>query len=244
MGRTLIAASAFLVWLGPALGQPEPDRAGQRAPTSRAQPQREALQRELEQILAQPDFREAMRSGGQDSRDLAQWLAGRLRALFARLGGLHQTNYAVFLVTVIVLTVLLIALLFHISYTIARALRSAGKAREGPAQAPAARAKTADELRREADALEAKGEFREAIRALYLALIRALQARGMLPRATSRTNWEYVRQVQVYPQVAAALQPFTETFDAKWYGRRPASAEEVERCRAWYEAALREEETP
>ncbi|MBM3473551.1 MAG: DUF4129 domain-containing protein [Armatimonadetes bacterium] len=244
MGRTLIVASALLVLLAPALGQSEPGRTADGLPLSDAQPRREALERELRQILDQPDFKRAMRGSEEDPRAAMRRLLLRLQRLFARLGGLQQTNYGAFLVSVIVLSVLLIGLLAHITYTITRALRSAGRARGGPAPPPPARAKSADELRREAEALAARGEFREAIRSLYVALIRALQARGVLSRAASRTNWEYVRQLDTHPQVAAVLQPFTETFDAKWYGRRPASAEEMERCRAWFEAALREVETP
>jgi len=244
MGRALITASALLVLLTPAVGQSEHGRTGESPDASRTQPRREALERELQQILAQPDFRRAMRAGGEGSRDLRQWLLLRLRRLFDRLGGLHETNYALFVVAVTVGSVLLIGLLAHIIYTMSRALRGAGRPPGGPSQFAPARAKTADDLRREADALAARGEFREAIRALYLALIRALQARGLLSRATSRTNWEHLRQLHAHPQLTAVLQPFTETFDAKWYGQRPANADEVERCRAWFEAALREVDTP
>jgi len=243
MVRALTTTSALLLLLAPAFGQLGHGKAGQDAPASPAQPSRAALDRQLREILAQPEFERAMRAGNQDSRDLRQWLLTRLRRLFDRLGGLHETNYALFLVTVGALTILLVALLAHITYTIVRALRSAGRPSARPQAAPT-RPQTADDLRREAEALAARGEFRDAIRVFYLALIRALQVRGVLSRASSRTNWEHLRQLHAHPELAAVLKPFTETFDAKWYGRRPASAGEVERCREWFETALREVDTP
>ncbi len=213
-----------------------------RDPQRPPRPTREALERELQQILAQPDFRRAMRAGDQDARSLSQWLALQLRRLFARLGGLHETNYALFLVSVIVGSAILLALLSHIGYSLARALRRAQASSPGPTRPVRRRPQTPDDLRREAEALAGQGLYREAVRSLYLALIRSLQLRGLLPHAASQTNAEHLHLLRDRASLIAAIRPFTGTYDSRWYGQRPASADDVSRCREWYEAALREVE--
>jgi len=205
-------------------------------------PSREALDRDLHDILARPDFRRAMRGGGQDPRNVGQWLLLHLRRLLDRLGGLQETNYGLFLVAVIVGTVLLAALLAHITYTVARALRTAGKPGAAKAKVIREGPKTPDDLRRQAEGLASRGDYREAVRLLYVALIRGLQLKGVLPRTSAHTNWEHLHQLRARPDLVAVVRPFTETFDAKWYGRRPAEAADVDRCRGWLDAALREVE--
>jgi hypothetical protein len=222
---------------------PAPAQGPDSAPThkggaSLAPPSREALQRSLDEILARPDYRRAMRGGGGSLRDLLL----RLRRLLERLGGLHETNHALFIVAVTVGCLLLVVLLGHIAYTLVRALRKPGGPRSGPDRVVRERPKTPAELCREAEELAARGEFREAVRSFYLALTRSLQLAGLLPRTTSQTNWERVQHLRDHAVLLAIVQPFTEVFDAKWYGQRPASAEDVERCRGWLEAALQEVE--
>jgi hypothetical protein len=205
-----------------------------------ASPRREALDRELQQILAAPDFQRAMRGGDEDSLNPAEWLRLQVRRLLERLGGLHQTNYALFLVSVSVLVAVLLALLAHITYTLVRALRRPSGERSGPARPAPSPPQSPEDLRRQADELAARGEFREAVRALYLALLRSLQLKGVLPRTRSQTNAENLRALRGCLTLLASVQPFTETYDSRWYGRRPAGPEDVARCREWLEAALRE----
>jgi len=230
---------AFLSAILPSLAS-----AQTRAADAPAAPGSQALERELQRVLAEPDFQRGMRAGGQDSRDLGRWLLLQLRRLLDRLGGLHQTNYALFLVSVIVGSAVLLALLAHIAYTLVRALRRSGRPAAGTDGAPRERPQTPDDLRRRADELAERGEFREAVRALFLALIRSLQLKGLLPRSGSQTNAENLRRLRDHVGLVAVVRPFTETFDSRWYGRRPTSAQDVSRCREWFEAALREVEGP
>jgi hypothetical protein len=241
--KLLVAACAVALLSVPA---PAQTAGGAGAPTSEvgaspAPPSREALQWNLDEILARPDYRRAMRGGGGGSlRDLLL----RLRRLLERLGGLHETNHALFVVAVTVGCLLVVVLLGHIAYTLVRALRKPGGPRSGPGRVVRERPRTPEELCREADELAERGEFRQAVRSFYLALTRSLQLAGLLPRSTSQTNWERVQHLRDHAALVAIVQPFTEVFDAKWYGQRPASAEDVERCRGWFEAALQEVEAP
>ena len=76
----------------------------------------------------------------------------------------------------------------------------------------------------EADALAARGEYRLAVRALYLAVLSALHRRGAIDYDPSRSNWDYVR---AFKGEGGALPPFRELtlrFDFAWYGRRGGDA--------------------
>lgn len=231
-----------LSWAGP-----QPAEAQARNPShtadARDAPAREALDARVKEILSRPDYERAMRGSRRDARDAIRWLLLRLRRFLGRLGGLHETNYALFVVAVTAGLALLIAILIHITYTIVQALKPGTRptAREGSATAPPPLSPSA--LIRQAEDLAARGDHRSAIRSLYLALIRSLQMRGVLPRAASQTNWEQVAHLESKPALVALVRPFARTFDEKWYGGRAADADDVARCHRWLEQTLREVET-
>ncbi len=208
-----------------------------------ASPSRQALDSRLQKILQRPDYRHALQAGGTDPRALIRWLWLQLRRVLARLGGLQETNYALFLVAVIAGLALLIPLLAHIIYTLVRFF-----GRHQPVEAALAagdrlpRPLSPADLIREAERHAAEGQYREAVRSLYLALNRDLQLRGLLPRTSSQTNWECLINLSSMPQVLALMRPFTQTFDEKWYGGRAANADDVSRCRGWLEAVRQEVE--
>ncbi len=236
----LAAQAALLVVAAHAPAQPaeSPPAEPVRPALRPAVPERELLDAKLEEILARPDFRRAMRGGGHDPRNVGQWLLLRLRQLLGRLGGLHETNYGLFLVAVVVGSVLLIAILAHIAYTFLQAFRPRGKPRRDARRAPESSSVEPSALIERADQLATQGDHRSAVRNLYLALIRSLQMKGVLPRTASQTNWEQLRHLAGRPGLAAIVRPFTRTFDEKWYGGRPADGGDVTRCRKWLQEAL------
>jgi hypothetical protein len=209
--------------------------------TGSALPDRPALDRELRAILERPDFQRAMRGSSQDPRDVGEWIAEQLRRLFGRLGGLHEANYGLFLIFVVTGTALVLALGAHIAYTIAQAFRRRPAPRREAPPRPESRL-SPERLRREADQAATRGEYREAVRLLYLALVRTLQVQALLPRTSSRTNREHLAYLQARPGLLAVVAPFTETFEGKWYGQRAACAEDVQQCREWLAAAEEEAE--
>jgi hypothetical protein len=50
-----------------------------------------------------------------------------------------------------------------------------------------------DELRQRADGFAASGDFRQALRHLYLSLLLELDSGGVWRYDTRRTNWEHIR---------------------------------------------------
>lgn len=75
------------------------------------------------------------------------------------------------------------------------------------------------------------GDYRSAIRQLYLATLLILDQRGRLKYDPTLTNREYLRQAAQDPRTFTALEPIVETFDRAWYGFEPISAQEFEKYR-------------
>jgi hypothetical protein len=90
-------------------------------------------------------------------------------------------------------------------------------------------------LWRHADALASSGSFREAVRALYLAVLAHLHRQQLIRFEPTRTNGEYVRQVrfseQAPPELHESFQRLTNLFETAWYGERPCESGDYRSCR-------------
>ncbi len=90
-----------------------------------------------------------------------------------------------------------------------------------------AAARTAAEYRAEADRLAVRGEYKEAVRARFRAIIRELEERAVLDPRPGRTAGEIAREAgDVVPAIAAEVRSAAATFDAAWYGRLPTGQPE------------------
>ena len=69
-----------------------------------------------------------------------------------------------------------------------------------------------------ADALAAKGEYRDAIRHLYLALLSRLHRDGVIDYDPTLSNWEYLFAFKGASTLKAAFKELTRRFDFAWYG--------------------------
>lgn len=85
---------------------------------------------------------------------------------------------------------------------------------------------TADEHRRRADDHAAAGRFAEAVRERMRAIVRELEARGVLEPRPGRTADEVAREAgAAVPVVASDLATAARVFDEVWYGGRTATAQ-------------------
>ncbi len=87
------------------------------------------------------------------------------------------------------------------------------------------------ELLDEAGLLAARGALREALRALYLATLVALDRRRLIAFDPHRTNWQYLRAMP-RGEARRLFAEFTRIFDHKWYGAEPTALADYEACRA------------
>jgi Domain of unknown function (DUF4129) len=69
-----------------------------------------------------------------------------------------------------------------------------------------------------AETLSMQGDYRNAIRYLYLSSLLVLDEKGVMRYDRSRTNREYLRSVSSRPELANPLRDVIEVFDRAWYG--------------------------
>ncbi len=76
-----------------------------------------------------------------------------------------------------------------------------------------------------ADEFAAVGNFREAVRSLYLALLSRLHGSGAIDYDPARSNWDYVRAFKGQPQWKPRFRELTHRFDFTYYGNLGATAD-------------------
>lgn len=87
-----------------------------------------------------------------------------------------------------------------------------------------------------ADELESKGEFRKAVRALYLACLLRFDEVRVARFDRGQTNWEHLARIEASPTRPAELdfRAPTKAFDLVWYGHVVRGKEDVQAFRETY----------
>ncbi len=85
---------------------------------------------------------------------------------------------------------------------------------------------TADLALQRAQELSTAGDYRTAVRYLYLSSLLLLEERGLLRYDRSLTNREYLRTVAHRPELATTLRDVIDVFDRVWYGFQTLTATE------------------
>lgn len=122
------------------------------------------------------------------------------------------------------LLVLLALLAAFVAVVLTRIRPTAASRRRAPLF-EAGTALTAQEHRARAESAAAQGLFAEAVRERLRAVVRDLEARGVLDPRPGRTAGEVARDAgTVVPAVADDLRRAAHAFDEIWYGGRTADA--------------------
>jgi hypothetical protein len=120
---------------------------------------------------------------------------------------------------------LLLALLAAVVAVVLTRLRP-GRTGSGRMLFDAGRTLTAADHRTRAAEAAAAGRFDDAVRERLRAVVRELEARGVLDPRPGRTADEVAREAgAAVPEVAGDLRRAVQVFDEVWYGGRPATAE-------------------
>jgi hypothetical protein len=85
---------------------------------------------------------------------------------------------------------------------------------------------TAQAALKRAQRLSGEGDYRTAVRYLYLSSLLLLEERGLLRYDRSLTNREYLRSLAHRPELATTLRDVIDVFDRVWYGFEPLDAAE------------------
>ncbi len=177
---------------------------------------RDSAREEAERELSKPIY-----SVGEESliEEAIQWVLERVTEVFNRTVSVTPGGLPSLLLIIIAIVVLIV--LIRLGLGPARLRDALTDRRRG------AKAMTANEYRAEADRLAAEGDYKEAVRARFRAVIRELEERGVLDPRPGRTAGEIAREGSAaVPAVAPDLRAAAGTFDQVWYGRRPAVADD------------------
>ena len=170
----------------------------------------------LKEILARPEFQWDAAPVAQ-TPDWVQKIFDAFTNLTDRLAYAIQNAVYYGRVPLIMIGVIIFILsLFFISRNLSRSLvREAELAAESSDSDAALTSKGAMQR---AQTLSSQGDYRNAVRYLYLSSLLILDEQGLLRYDRSRTNREYLRSISSKPQLADPLRDVIDVFDRVWYG--------------------------
>jgi hypothetical protein len=100
------------------------------------------------------------------------------------------------------------------------------------------------DVREQALALAQQGDYRGAIRHLYIALLYDMKERGVLQLEAGATNGEYLRRLRSTATIYPLMLYLTRRFDQVWYGNASPSEPEYHHFLDQYRGALSALENP
>ena len=216
----------------------DPTQTSARALQTRLRTLREALggpvgelntadREKLRALLAQPPFSQPVAD---------DWLTRLIDEILARLfGGTARAVYSASPALVVIGVLLAAGVLLYFVLVLRRS--GASEVVLPAVDASGEQAQSAGEAFSGAQRYIAMGDYRSAVRMLYLGTLLRLDERGLLCYDRSLTNQEYLRSnVAISPSIQAALRPVVEAFDRTWYGFGPMSASEFAVYQAQVEA--------
>lgn len=207
------------------------------------------VQRELQQILSGREYDHTLKTNafdrfvtriGQSVWDAVlragKWILSHLRLDGSSVGAIAST-----VGTWLVLAGFLVLLWFVAKKLIAN---YSGRAPAGDEPQDADyEMPSAKPLIKQAAKLAEQGDYRGAFRAAYVACIAYLDEIKALRFERSRTNWEYMRELQQggHEKPYGELHPLTMDFDRKIYGREACRREDYQSVEAAYRRLSSEE---
>ncbi len=202
-------------------------------------PPAEDVRATIAQILARREYQEPQPSAldafyralSRIGERILNWILKPIAWLIDRLSSLGADASPVSRWMVIsLLTGLLVLVLLHLYYVASGAFGHVRRRRSGQDLQPSRQADPA-ELTRQAQTAAAGGEYREAVRLLYIACLLRLDRAGLLVYHPSITNWAYVDVLSDRPSVAPFFRDFTALADRAMYGVAPVDAEQFHRSK-------------
>lgn len=97
---------------------------------------------------------------------------------------------------------------------------------------------TSRELAEAGFAAARAGDFRTAVRKLYVSLLYELSERNLIELDDSATNREYLRRASGLRGLSTPMRYMTDRFDTVWYGKIPSSEADFSVYRDRYEEAM------
>jgi hypothetical protein len=219
-------------WLAQELGESDPDldQIGTRIGAlldALAQPVSavpDDAQQRLDDVLNNPPFANDSEAADADWLEaFFDWLSNALDRLLTPVGEAGSAagpliQWILITICALLLAGVLIYLLLHMRRSLTREAQAAPES-DFEAQL------TATSALQQATTLARDGDYRIAVRYLYLSSLLWLDERELLRYDRALTNREYVASLASNPDLQARLVPIVETFDRVWYGHTALDAE-------------------
>jgi hypothetical protein len=203
-------------------------------PTSAAPPlpDPETIRRTAEQVLRRPDYQLNPQPDSGATflawlYRLYRWISAPIRWLYDALDWLPDwVRWPI----VIGLVAILILLVFHIGYTIVRAV-SGPRQQRGPGGALPRTPRDPTALEHQAAEAASRSDFITAIRLLFVACLLRMELAEKRTFRAGTTNREHLRRHRDSP-VFEPLELFVEIIETRWYGQGVCKLTDFEACRA------------
>lgn len=169
----------------------------------------------LKEILSRPEFQwegQAIQAPSWLSDLYNRFLDFLDRILFGTLNAAYQGRVLFQVAGVLAFLLALFFIYRSLSRNLAQEAELAGE--EGETD----ESLTSKSALKRAESLSMRGDYRNAIRYLYLSSLLVLDEQGLLRYDRSRTNREYLRSVSSKPELAKPLRDVIDVFDRVWYG--------------------------
>jgi hypothetical protein len=189
----------------------------------------------LKQILDNPPFKEAPEDpeSGRWWRDFWDWVGRMLEALLRPVGtAARPASQTIGWVILVVGGLLLAGVIGYLLLGLRRNLAAEARAADDDPEAGL----TARTALDQAGEIARGGDYRAAMRYLYLSALLWLDERDMLRYDRALTNREYLDRLRDNAMLHERLRPVVETFDQVWYGHMPLDAQSFAAYRAQVEA--------
>jgi hypothetical protein len=154
--------------------------------------------------------------------DLLEWILDSLSWLFGGGAGGDWSSGIPFLWVVVA------GLGAVVVWRIIAMLRRPSELVTATAEVAAESLPAAESLFKQAQESLSASDHRAAIRFAFLALIAHLQDLGKLRYDSSRSNREYLSDLQPWPDLSAVFRSCADPFERCWYGGRQPNASEVD----------------
>lgn len=186
-------------------------------------------QQQLDSILNHPPF--AANAQQSFVTQFLDWLSRMFDRMFQNVGGGPVSGVSANLISWLMVVVSFLLIIGTIVYLFSDIRRTLTRdAQLAAADNPDA-SLTANDALQQATTLAHGGDYRTAMRYLYLSSLLWLDERALLRYDPALTNREYLASLAHHPELHAHLMPIVETFDHVWYGSVPLDADSFARYR-------------
>ena len=171
----------------------------------------------LKEILARPEFQWQEAQPAAKTPEWIQRILDAIAEIMNRISyGIQNGIYYGRIPLVVAAVLVFILSLYFITRNLSRSLvREAELAAENGDDDALMTSKGAMQR---AQSLSGQGDYRNAVRYLYLSSLLILDEHGVLRYDRSRTNREYLRSVSSKPELSKPLSDVIDVFDRVWYG--------------------------